>query len=206
MNKKKLKIAITGNIGSGKSVFTDFIKKNNYPVINADELSKSLLEKNLSVKKEVIKLFGNRAYRNDKPDRRYIAEIVFNDHFKLTMLESILHPVVIKKSVEMMDASLVINDRVFVEAALIYEADMEKYFDFVVLIVSDKKLRLERKQKSENFTEEEFEKREAMQIPEEEKRKRADFIFENNSDLKDLKQKAELLFILLNQPVTSNSN
>jgi dephospho-CoA kinase len=43
-----------------------------------------------------------------------------------------------------------------------------------------------------------------MQIPEEEKRKRADFIFENNSDLKTLKQKAELLFILLNQPVISN--
>lgn len=204
MNKKKLKIAITGNIGSGKSVFTDFIKKYNYPVINADDLSKSILEKNPSVKKEVIKLFGNRAYKNDKPDRRYIADIVFNDQHKLSLLEKILHPVVIKETIELMDASLIMNDRVFVEAALIYEADMEKYFDLVILIVANKNLRFERKRKSEKFTEGEFEKREVMQIPEEEKRKRADFIFENNSDLKSLKQKAELLFILLNKPVTSN--
>ncbi|MFO7525456.1 MAG: dephospho-CoA kinase, partial [Ignavibacteriaceae bacterium] len=133
MNKKKLKIAITGNIGSGKSVFTDFIKKYNYPVINADDLSKSILEKNPSVKKEVIKLFGNQAYKNDKPDRRYIADIVFNDQHKLSLLEKILHPVVIKETIELMDASLIMNDRVFVEAALIYEADMEKYFDLVIL-------------------------------------------------------------------------
>lgn len=204
MNKRKLKIAITGNIGSGKSVFTDFIKKYNYPVINADDLSKSILEKNLSVKKEVIRLFGNHAYKNDKPDRRYIADIVFNDQHKLSLLEKILHPMVIKETIELMDASLIMNDRVFVEAALIYEADMEKYFDLVILIVANKNLRFERKRKSEKFTEEEFEKREVMQIPEEEKRKRADFIFENNSDLKSLKQKAELLFILLNKPVTSN--
>ncbi|MFO7526077.1 MAG: dephospho-CoA kinase, partial [Ignavibacteriaceae bacterium] len=135
---------------------------------------------------------------------RYIADIVFNDQHKLSLLEKILHPVVIKETIELMDASLIMNDRVFVEAALIYEADMEKYFDLVILIVANKNLRFERKRKSEKFTEEEFEKREVMQIPEEEKRKRADFIFENNSDLKSLKQKAELLFILLNKPVTSN--
>jgi len=86
---------------------------------------------------------------------------------------------------------------VFVEAALIYEADMEEMFDFVVLISADEKLRMERKKSSINLSEEEFIKRDNNQIPDSEKRKRADFIFENNSNAAELKAKANLLLMML---------
>ena len=86
------------------------------------------------------------------------------------------------------------NPVIFVEAALIYEADMQDLFDYVVLITSDRKLRLKRKIAS-GITEEDFCKRELNQISEDEKKKSADFIFSNNSSIKELNMKFNLLLI-----------
>ncbi len=203
MGKNKFKIAITGNIGSGKSTFARFIIEQGHIVINADELSKNILANDADVKNRVIKEFGKESYKDGKPNKKFLAEIVFSIRQNLARLESILHPVVIKKSVELMDSNLKENDIVFLEAALIYEADMEKYFDYVILITSDREIRLHRKKKSDGYSEAEFNKRDAMQISEDEKRKRADFIFENNSDLNSLKQKVKLLLLLLHHQISA---
>lgn len=200
MIMKKLKIAITGNIGSGKSVFSNFVEEAGFKVINADELSKRIMENDSDVKKKIIQSFGKESYINNKPDKKYLSEIVFNNPENLARLEAILHPAVIQKSVELMDENLKRNDMIFLEAALIYEANMEDLFDYVILITADREVRFKRKQNSENYSEEQFTKRENMQIPQDEKRKRADFIFENNQDLNALKQKVKLLFILLKNP------
>lgn len=200
MSKNKLKIAVTGNIGSGKSTFSKFIEEEGFKVIYADELSKDILSEDTSVKEKVIKKFGKESYQNGKLNKKFLTEKVFSNKQNLAHLESILHPVVIKKSVDLMNSCLNKDDLVFLEAALIYEADMEDLFDYVILIAADRELRFKRKKQSDGYTEEQFAERENLQIPQDEKRKRADFIFENNSDLKSFKQKAKLLFILLNQP------
>jgi dephospho-CoA kinase len=85
---------------------------------------------------------------------------------------------------------------VFIEAALIYEVDMEDMFDYVVLITAERDIRLKRKISS-GITEADFCKRELNQIPEEEKKKRADFIFSNNSTKTELKMKFNLLLLTL---------
>ena len=200
MSKNKLKIAVTGNIGSGKSSFSKFIEEEGFKVIYADELSKDILSKDTSVKQKVIQKFGKESYLNGKLNKKFLAEKVFSNKQNLAHLEYILHPVVIKKSVDLMNFCLKKDDLVFLEAALIYEADMENLFDYVILITADRQLRFHRKKESDGYTEEQFAERENLQIPQEEKRKRADFVFENNSDLKSLKQKVKLLFILLNKP------
>lgn len=206
MKNKKLKIAVTGNIGSGKSAFVRFIEEAGYNVINADELSKNILAVDLNIRKKIIEAFGNKSYQDGKPNKKFLAETVFNDQQNLRTLEAILHPEVIKKSIHLMDEQLKNNQAVFLEAALIYEADMEKYFDYVVLITADRDIRFQRKKLSGNYTEEQFAKREGMQIPEDEKKKRADFIFSNNSDLAALKQKVKLLFTILQLPLSSKTN
>ena len=74
---------------------------------------------------------------------------------------------------------------------------MDKYFDYVVLITAEDKLRLDRKVQFDNFSKEQFLKRDENQIPDIEKKKRADFVFENNGSLDDLKLKADLLLKML---------
>ena len=195
MSGKKLKIAITGSIGSGKSAFADFIKEAGYTIIKADDISKEILARNNEVKEKVINAFGKESFTDSEINRKYLAEKVFSDPGNVMIINSILHPLVIKKVNDLMLEELKKSDRIFVEAALIYEADMEELFDYVVLITAGKEVRYNRK--SGTLTPEDFEKRDFNQIPDEEKKKRADFIFENNGTLDDLRVKANLLLSLI---------
>lgn len=194
---KKLKVAVTGNIGSGKSSFCKYLEEMNCSVIKADEIAKDLLANNEKVKKEIIKHFGNSAYNGKEINKKYLADKVFSDQSNLNKINSIIHPLVIEKVNNMMNDKLQSSDLVFHEAALIYEADIEDLFDIVVLISADYKVRMERKKQRDNFSEVEFMKRESNQIPEEEKKKRADFVFSNNESLEELKIKAEMLIKIL---------
>ena len=191
-----MKIAITGNIGSGKSTFAYFAEESGFPVLRADDISKNILETDEKVQALVIKAFGDNAFTKGKTNKNFLAKEVFTNPGKLQKLESILHPRVIK-SVEKSIKKILKSERVvFVEAALIYEAEMQDLFDYVVLITSDRKLRLKRKISS-GMKEEDFCKRELNQISEDEKKKSADFIFSNDSTIKELKRKFDLLLLTL---------
>jgi dephospho-CoA kinase len=191
--RRKIKIAVTGGIGSGKSIFCKFLSELDIPVINVDEVSKDLLENDNEIRKQIIKEFGALSYNGQKANKKYLAEKVFIKQENVLKINSILHPKVIKKVNILADAILNENDIVAAEAALIYEADMEKYFDFVVLVTADEDIRMKRKIELESYSKEQFQKRNENQIPDSEKSKRADFIFENNNGLAELKGKAFLL-------------
>ncbi len=195
--KKKIKIAVTGSIGSGKSEFCRIAEKFGFVVLRADEISKKLLSENESVKKKVSSIFGVQAYNNGKPNLKYLAEIVFSDPEKLNKLESILHPIVIKEIKKLSDETLIDKDVVFIESALVYEADIENKFDYVVLITAPREIRLHRKLHN-GFSEDDFIKREQNQIPDEEKKKRADFIFNNEKSVAELEKYFKILCLTLN--------
>jgi dephospho-CoA kinase len=198
MKNKSLKIAVTGGIGSGKSTFCDYLSSKAFPLLKADDISKEILAKDDEVKKKIIKAFGQESFKEGKPNKTYLAEKVFSNPKNVIKINSILHPKVIKKTEELLHELSTKNKLIFVEAALIYEADMEDLFDYVVLVTADEKIRMERKTKFDNFSEKTFIERNENQIPDEEKKKRADFIFENNAGLGALKSKADLLLIILN--------
>jgi len=84
-----------------------------------------------------------------------------------------------------------------VEAALIYEAGFEEYFDYITLISAPRELRLQRKISSLSLTQNDFIRREKFQIPDEEKKKRADFTFMNDKSPADLKSKVDIFINLL---------
>lgn len=195
---KKLSVAVTGGIGSGKSAFCSFLTEKNYVVISADNLAKSILQSDQLVKKKITDAFGNEAYKDGLPNNKFLANIVFSDYESLQLLNSIVHPVVIGETKKIITEEFKKNDIVFVEAALIFEAEMEDLFDYVVLIKSDSKVKIERLKNRDNSTEEEILKRQESQIPDEEKMDISDFVFENNGTKEDLKAKAEFLINLLN--------
>jgi len=198
MKINKLKVAITGNIGSGKSTFCNFIIGRGYPVINADDISKNILKEDKSVKEKVIKEFGNESFINNEINKKFLAEKIFSDPNNVTKINFILHPKVKKKVEELIREHLKNHDIVFTEAALIYEAEMVSMFDYVVLVTSDKIIREKRVISEGKLTREEFLRRNDNQIKEEEKKKRADFIFENNGSKDELKEKVNLLITILN--------
>jgi dephospho-CoA kinase len=191
-----MKIAITGNIGSGKSTFSGFAAEAGFPVLMADEISKNILDNDEKVRSLVIKTFGAESFIKDNPNKKFLAEKIFSDPTKRRKLESILHPRVIKSIETSIKDLLKANKAVFVEAALIYESDMEEMFDYVVLVTSDIINRKQRKIAA-GISEIDFNNRESNQISEEEKKKRADFIFSNDTSVEDLKMKFNLLLLTL---------
>lgn len=200
---KKLKIAITGNIGSGKSSFCKYLTAMNYNVIKADEIAKDLMENDQKIKAQLVKFFGESTYINGKLNTEYLAERIFSTPENLNKINRLVHPAVIKKVNLLMNSTLKYSDIVFHEAALIYEAEMEHLFDMVILITADYDKRLSRKIVGDKYSEEEFAKRDSSQIPEEEKIKCADFVFSNNGTFDDLKNKAELLIKILKAMISN---
>jgi dephospho-CoA kinase len=198
VKKKKLKVAITGSIGSGKTTFSDFLKESGYPVIFADDVSKTILAKDPQVRKIVRDSFGKGAYSGNKINKEFLADNIFSNPQKLKKINSILHPRVRMKIEELSDGYFLNNDFVFIEAALIYESKIEKMYDFVVLITADEKIRQKRSVKSKKFSKEDFQKRNNAQLDEEKKIKKADFVFYNNGTKKELNAKALLLISILN--------
>lgn len=193
---KKISVGITGSIGSGKSEFTRLAEQCGFPVIRADDLSKEILANNQNVRKQVIKKFGNEAFVSNQPNKKYLANVVFSNPQKLRELEKILHPLVINEIERKKEGIFKNHNILFIESAIIYEAELENLFDFVVLITASREIRLKRKL-AQGMTVEDFQKREMNQIPDDEKRKRADFIFLNNGTLEELKAKFDLLLTLL---------
>lgn len=194
--KKKLRIAITGNIGSGKSAFTKFLADEGYPAISADDLSKEILAGDPDVREEIIKQFGDQAFHDNKINKKYLAEEIFSSKNQLKKINAILHPRVRKKIESLSNEYFKASDIIFVEAALIFESKIEKMYDYVVVIAADKDIRMNRSMKSRKLSESEFTERENNQLPEDVKRQKADFVFTNEGSLKELKEKALLLINL----------
>jgi len=194
---KKLLVAITGGIGSGKSTFAEYLSKQGYIVLSADDISKEILAKDPDVRKEIIKEFGAESYSGKNVKKEFLADEVFSDPTRLKKINSILHPRVREKIKSISDEHFKTNDIIFVEAALIYESKMEKMYDYVVLIVADKDLRKKRVTSEGKISEKDFINRNEKQLDDEIKKKKADFVFMNNSFKSELKQKAALLPILL---------
>lgn len=174
-----LKLGITGGIGSGKTTVCRLFELLGISVYYADEESKKLLDEDKEVKKQVLSIFGD-SILNDAGliDRKKLAEIVFNNKIQLEKLNSILHPAVglhfeswLKKQK---------SPYILKEAAILFESAAYKQVDKVLTIVAPLELKIQRTMKRDGVTREEVESRIKLQMSDEEKIKRSDFVIQNN--------------------------
>ena len=130
-------IAITGGIGSGKSYASEYVKSKGYGEISCDEITKDLYRKQ-EIIDNVISMFPF-ANDNGKPDYAKISEKVFSDEISRKRLENYLHPLIMK---EVFERAKNMGDIVFVEVPLLFESGLQDKFDGVLVIVRDKKDRI----------------------------------------------------------------
>ena len=187
-----MKIGITGGIGTGKSHVSKIIEKNGYVVLNADNIAKQIMFEDESVKELIISEFGEKSYCDDKLNTIYIASKAFSSVQSINILNSIVHPPMVEKINELMNIEFKKSKIVFVEAALIYEAEVDGILDYVLLVTSNENSRIERIKKRDNLSEIEIRKRMQFQIPENEKENLADFTIKNNSTLIELEMKTKM--------------
>jgi len=195
--EKKLLIGITGGIGSGKSIVSSILESMGYCVLKSDLTAKEIMQSNEEVKKKIIEAFGKEAYSDGKLNTKYLAEKVFSSKENVEKINSIVHPFTIKKNLEQAEKEFRKSDIVFIESPLIFEANIQKYFDYVILIYSDEQSRIKRVMERDKVTEEKVRQRMQFQIPDEKKKDWADFVIENNSDTEELKKRVNFVLQLI---------
>lgn len=177
--KPKL-IGITGGIGAGKSTVSTICKHLGFKVYNSDQRAKEIVSEDSIIKKKLISFFGNNVYKNGVLDRKFLSDKIFNDKSSLQQINSIIHPAV-KKDFN----SWVINNSnekiLFKESALLFESGAYKELDKIILIVSDKNLRVSRVlNRDQNRSKKEIESIIDKQIDEVDAIKYADIVIDNN--------------------------
>lgn len=171
-----LKVAITGNIASGKTQVQYLIESYGYKVLDTDITAHKILDDN----KEVLEAFKNYdILENGKISREKLGKIVFTDKKLLERLNSIMHPLVRLKIKEFFNEN--INEKmVFVTIPLLFETGMEGMFDKIVLVSAHEDVRLERLMKRNGYTKEYAMQRIKAQMAESEKIERVDEVVRND--------------------------
>lgn len=182
MSTKPKIIGITGGISSGKSTVARMLASLGAEIIDADEICHRLFLVK-EVKDKIIKSFGITIQDNyGKIDRSRLSEIVFQDKTFLDDLCNILHPIVIEQ-IRSRVAEIEKRGRrkaMVIDAALLEESDLSLICDLIIFVNTGKDHRVSRSKICRHWQDGELERRERFQMTLEDKRKKADYIVDNN--------------------------
>ena len=177
------KVALTGNIGSGKSWVSQLFQRIGIPAFNSDEEAKRLYDRD-DIREAMKARFGDDVYfDDDSVNRKRVAEIIFNDAEAMHEVEQLLYPALNAYFDEWAEAQEA--PYVLYESAIIFEKHLEDLFDAVVLVSANEQTRLRRVMLRDHCDEATVRERMATQWPENEKREKADFIIEHDNDNED---------------------
>lgn len=153
-------------------------------VLNSDHVVHKLLQRR-DIRDLISRRLGIGKIAANEEGRRMLAEIVFADEKKLDWLEEIIFPLVREVTESWMKTDIVRTAPLaVVELPMLFEAEMTDLFDYVVLITAPAEIRQDRH--AGKIPPSDFERRAARQLPEEDKRARADFVFDNSGSQEEL--------------------
>ena len=182
-------IAITGNIGSGKSEVCRLFENAGYHLIDADKVGHKLYLKP-DMKDKVIERFGEGILTHEEVDRKKLKKIVFYDAEELRALNKIVHPEIIKEIKK--EIASIKDKHVILEGAILIEMG-ETDFDKLLLVTVEKGKQIDRLLKKGKYNKEEINNIIASQMPQEEKIGHADYIIDNSGNMKELERNVKKL-------------
>ena len=180
-------VGLTGGIGSGKSVAGDFFIELGIDVIDADHVSKNILDDNESAKKLFLEHFGEKFIdKNNNIDRALLRDEIFKNEDKKEALESIIHPLVREEIFNFIENSNSVYKIIMVP--LIYETNSQDFYDKIVVVDCKEENQIIRASKRDNKTKNDIINIMKNQASSDERMSIADEIIKNDSSLDDLKK------------------
>jgi len=189
-----LVIGLTGGVGVGKDEAAKVLKRHGAEIIDADKTGHRLLEKNRELYKRLIEIFGNKIVSRKKIDRKKLGAAVFGNKKKLAQLDKAIHPLMKKEFQKEIAVYRKQGKKlVILNAAVLFEAGWDKIVDKIILVAASKTLRIKRLNKRG------IDRKKALamissQWSDAVKKKKSDFIINNNSSIGDLRKKVEYTF------------
>lgn len=175
-----MKIALTGNIGSGKSTVAKEFENLGVPVFYADDEAKKLYQ-DPEVIDKIVELFGNEILKDGKINFKKLAKIIFSDEWSLKQVNSIIHPLVMNKYNEWHNEKG--TAYTILESAIIFENDLFDRFHEVIMVCAPKELRIKRVINRDKVSREDVLKRIENQLDEDIKRQSCVLVIDNDETL-----------------------
>lgn len=184
-----LKVAITGNIASGKSEVEKILRKKFFEVLDTDTVAHDLL-RDEKIKKTICETFaGFDILENKEISRSKLGKIVFEDKNLREKLEGILHPLIKQEIERFFNQQQESGKRIaFVSVPLLFEVHFENLFDKIILVYANDEIRLKRLMERNDLTPEHAQNRIDIQMNQEDKKALSDFVIYNNGSLESLNE------------------
>ncbi len=182
-------IGLTGGIGTGKSTVAQIFREKGIPVVDTDIISREVINYP-EVVNRLVEEFGKEILEEEaesqkkskerKISRNKLGQIVFKDEKKVSILNSIMHPLIIKVMKEQTEKLKKDNKIIVADVPLLFEIHLEKEFDITVLVYADKETQIKRIMKRDKRTLEQAEDIINSQMDIEEKKKKSNYIIYND--------------------------
>ena len=187
-----LVVALTGGIGSGKSLAAQYFAALGAIVIDADQLSREVIERGTPGFDEVVTAFGDEILRDGDIDRKRLGDLVFNSLSERHKLEEIVHPLV-RRAFETAVANLESDARLIYEIPLLAETGSACRFDYVITVESDAQIRAGRLE-NRGMSQSDIDRRVSSQATEQQRVAIADYVIHNNGTSEALLREVEHLW------------
>jgi dephospho-CoA kinase len=187
-----LSVALTGNIGAGKSTVAELFRRWGGIIIDSDQLVREAQMPGRPAFLQVAARFGRQMIGPDGTlDRAKLRAVVLADPQALQALNTIMHPEVHRRRRELLAEARERGDRIVIsDIPLLFEAADPSEFDAVVLVDAPESIRRQRLRQSRSLPEHELDQLIAAQLPSDSKRLRSDFVIENERDPQALERSA----------------
>jgi dephospho-CoA kinase len=181
-------VGLTGGIASGKTTVAAILKRHGAAIVDADALSREVVEPGREAWKEIVETFGHEVLQADQTlDRQKLRARIFNDPAARKKLEAIIHPRVRALAEERIaQYGATGYDIVVYEVPLLFEGKLNEWLRPVILVASDVRIQKQRLQQRDHLTPEEAQRHIDAQMSLEEKRQLADYVIDNDGDMEDL--------------------
>ena len=186
-----LRVALTGGIGSGKSLVGEILEELGALVIDSDQLAREVIERGSPGYEEVITAFGDSILSEGQIDRAKLAAVVFKEKDLRKKLESIIHPLV-REAAEKLAKNLPSGAILVNQIPLLVESDGAKRFDYVITVSADEDIRRERL-RLRGLKDYEITERMAAQVADLDREKIANYILRNDGSIDELTRAVEEL-------------
>jgi dephospho-CoA kinase len=192
-----MKIGLTGGVGCGASEVARYLESKGIPVVSGDEAGHRALTDS-HVREKLISRFGsNITDQGGEIDRSKLGSIVFADQAALQDLNHIIHTTLIKILKKQVNEAEQTNPAVIVDAALIYEWDLQDFFDLMIVVTASLDMCITRTIQRDGLSREQVLQRISAQKPVFVKAELADHIINNDGSLEDLYDKTDKIITLI---------
>ena len=189
-----LRVGLTGSIAVGKSFVSEVLTELGCHVLDADQIARRVVEPGTPGLGALVDAFGRDILTADGAlDRARLGALVFADEAQRTLLNSLLHPLIIAAQDEQLRRWEEIDPQGIgvIDAALLIESGGYRRFDKIIVVHCRPEAQLERLMKRDNFSREEAERRIAAQMPQAEKIRYADYTIDTTGGREETRRRIE---------------